>query len=112
MKSPIPFLRKVALIEGTSFLLLLAAMPLKYGMGIPGPVKVIGWAHGVLFVLFCLALLQTFIVAKWSLGRATLIFISSLVPFGPFLVDKRMKSYDEEFRLKRAVQPSVPVSVK
>jgi integral membrane protein len=99
MKNPIPFLRKVALAEAVSFLVLMGvAMPLKYFMDIPVAVKVAGWIHGVLFVTFCGALLQTMIVAKWPVLRSAMIFIAALLPFGPFVVDRRMAIYEAEFR--------------
>ena len=70
MKSPVPLLRRVAIIEGISFLVLLGiAMPLKYFANMPMPVKVVGWAHGVLFLIFCAALLRTKLVARWPLRR-------------------------------------------
>lgn len=98
MKNPIPFLRRVALIEGISFLVLLGvAMPLKYLAGLPMAVKVVGWAHGLLFVAFCWALLQTLMrVSNWSFGRSVVVFISALLPFGPFVLDRRMKQWETE----------------
>lgn len=103
MKSPIPFLRKVGHAEAISFLLLLGiAMPLKYIAGMPMGVKVIGWAHGILFVAFGLALLRAMLVAKWGIGRAAVVFIAALVPFGPFLLDRRMAHWEEEFQERRA----------
>lgn len=103
-QNPIPFLRNIALVEGISFLLLMGvAMPLKYLAGMPLAVKVVGWAHGVLFVLFGFALLWTWITARWSIGRTALIFIAALLPFGPFFVDRRMKSYEEEFLQRQPV---------
>ena len=97
-KNPVPLLRTTALIEGVSFLILLAvAMPLKYLAGLPQAVKIVGWLHGLLFVAFCAALLHTTIVARWPLTRAALVFIASLIPFGPFLIDPRMKSYAAEY---------------
>ena len=97
-KNPVQFLRTAALVEAVSFLVLLGvAMPLKYAAGMPGAVKVVGWAHGVLFVIFCLALAQTFIAARWPLGRAALVFVGALVPFGPMLLDSRMKRYAADF---------------
>ena len=99
MKNPIPFLRKVALAEAVSFLVLMGvAMPLKYFMDIPMAVKVVGWIHGVLFVIFCGALLQTMIVAKWPFLRSLMIFVAALLPFGPFVVDRRMLAYEAEFK--------------
>jgi integral membrane protein len=102
-RNPVHVLRVAALTEAVSFLVLLGvAMPLKYAAGIPGPVKVVGWMHGVLFVAFCLFLAQTFIVARWPLGRAVLVFVGALVPFGPMLLEPRMKRYAAEFRERAA----------
>jgi integral membrane protein len=98
MKNPISFLRQVALVEGVSFLLLLGvAMPLKYLAHLPQAVKWTGWAHGILFVIFGVALLQAMLVAKWSIGRAAMVFIGALLPFGPFVLDRRMKEYEAEY---------------
>lgn len=97
-QNPIPFLRTIALVEGVSFLLLMfIAMPLKYLAGMPLAVTVVGWAHGVLFVIFGAALLWTWIMARWPIGRVALIFIAALLPFGPFIVDRRMRGYEDEF---------------
>jgi integral membrane protein len=99
-RNPIPFLRRIALIEGASFLLLLAvAMPLKYLAGQPLAVTIVGWMHGVLFMVFAIALLRVFLVARWSLPRAALVFVAALLPFGPFLLDRRMLDYAREFEL-------------
>lgn len=83
---------KIAFLEGISYLLLLlVAMPLKYFANIPEGVKYVGWAHGVLFVLFCVYLLKVWIGLKWSFGKALLAFIASLLPFGTFVLDARLK---------------------
>jgi integral membrane protein len=101
--NPIPALRITGLLEAVSFLVLLGvAMPLKYLAGLPTAVKVAGWIHGVLFVLLCAALLRALVVARWPAGRAALVFVAALLPFGPFLLDRRMKQYNEEFRLRFA----------
>lgn len=83
---------RIAFLEGISyFILLLVAMPLKYVAHIPEGVKYVGWAHGVLFVLFCIYLLKVWIGLKWSFGKATIAFIASLLPFGTFVLDARLK---------------------
>lgn len=83
---------KIAFLEGISYLLLLlVAMPLKYLADIPEGVKYIGWAHGVLFVLFCIYLLKVWIGLKWNFGKAFLAFVASLLPFGTFVLDARLK---------------------
>ena len=73
-------------------------MPLKYLAGMPAAVKWVGWIHGVLFIIFCFALLRAMLVARWSVGRAALIFIAALLPFGPFVIDRRLLAYDQEFQ--------------
>jgi integral membrane protein len=110
VKSPIPFLRKLGLIEGTSLLVLMGiAMPLKYFAGQPMAVKITGWIHGILFIAFCVVLLRTMFVAKWPILRGALLFIAALVPFGPFLVDRRMHDYEREFQQR--FRPAAPESV-
>ena len=90
-------LRQLTLIEGVSTLILFfVAMPLKYLAGMPEAVKVAGWAHGVLFVGVMILLMQTMIVARWSLGRGALVFVSALIPFGPFVIDRKMRGYERE----------------
>jgi integral membrane protein len=97
MNRAVHFLRIVGLTEAVSYMLLVGvAMPLKYMAGQPKAVSVIGMIHGVLFVLFCIALALATIVAKWPLSRAALLFVASLVPFGPFVLDKRMKEWEKE----------------
>jgi integral membrane protein len=72
-------------------------MPMKYFAGMPLAVKVVGWIHGVLFIIFSAALVRTMVVARWPLGRGALVFVAALLPFGPFVVDRRMRAYHEEF---------------
>ncbi len=84
--------RWIAIVEGVSYLLLVfVAMPLKYFADQPLPVKYLGWAHGVLFVAFCILLLGAWAERKWSFWKATLAFLSSLVPFGTFIFDREIK---------------------
>ncbi len=95
IKSPVHLLRLLALTEGISFLLLLGlAMPLKYLAGMPQAVKLFGWAHGVLFIALCLVLLKVTLEERWPLTRSAIVFIAALLPFGPFVIDKRLENYE------------------
>jgi integral membrane protein len=90
IKSALGRLRIIAFLEGVSYLVLLGiAMPLKYMAGLPQAVRVVGMAHGVLFVLFVLLLIQVATEKSWSFKKSALSFISSLVPFGTFYADAR-----------------------
>jgi len=93
--TPVGRLRIIAIVEGISFLVLLGiAMPLKYGLGWDYAVRWTGWAHGVLFILFCFALLIAMQTARWPLWKAAVVFIAALVPFGPFVIDHRLRDED------------------
>jgi integral membrane protein len=97
MNRAVHFLRIVALLEAISYMLLVAiAMPLKYIWTQPMAVTVFGSIHGLLFTIFCIALVWATISAKWPLSRAALLFVASLLPFGPFLFDKRMKEWERQ----------------
>lgn len=102
MKNPVPFLRKIALIEAVSYLVLLGiAMPLKYAADMPMAVRIVGSIHGLLFVIFCVSLAQTMWVARWPMGRGALVFVASLIPVATFVIDPKMKGYVEEFQKGR-----------
>lgn len=88
--------RRIALLEGVSYILLMAiAMPIKYGAGILWPVKYLGWAHGVLFVAYCILLLQVAYLFKWNFLKMFLAFIASLLPFGTFVLDAKLLKNQE-----------------
>lgn len=82
--------RHVAMAEGISWLLLLAAMPLKYQFNLPIGVKIMGPIHGALFVLLLLVIFQAWGNKALSFSKAVLVFIASLIPFGPFLIDRKL----------------------
>jgi integral membrane protein len=85
----LPFLRRLAIIEAWSFLVLLGlAMPLKYLAGFPLAVTLVGSAHGLLFTLFCLALALAHFRLAWPWTRTALVFIAAWIPFAPFYVDR------------------------
>jgi len=94
--NPVSFLRRIALAEATSYLILLGiAMPLKYFAKMPMPVRITGWIHGLLFVLFCWALLQVLRRAGWPVSRCALVFALSFIPLVPFFFDRRMKEWEQ-----------------
>lgn len=83
-------LRLSGTIEGISYLLLLGiAMPLKYLADWPWGVKYVGWAHGILFILFVGLAFWYMIKHKQPLLWFIYAFIAALLPFGPFVFERR-----------------------
>lgn len=90
--TPLRLFRLVALLEGLSFVVLVfIAMPLKYLADLPLAVRVVGMAHGILFVLFLLALGHAAMDRGWAAPRVLYAFIASLVPFGTFVFDRSIR---------------------
>lgn len=90
-------LRVVAIIEGISYLVLLGiAMPLKYAADMPEAVRVVGMAHGVLFMIFCAVLAAVWWRHRWAMARAALVFASALVPVATFIMDRWLRRWAAE----------------
>jgi len=86
-------LRYTALLEGISWLVLLfIAMPMKYLGENPLPVKYIGMAHGVLFVLLVFLIVDAIQKKMIEKKFGATLFIASFIPFGTFFTDKRIRN--------------------
>lgn len=97
MIDPLRSLRWTALVEAVSWpVLLFVAMPLKHWWGIPGPVRYIGMAHGVLFMLLIWFLARAHFERQWPVGRLMRIFVASLVPVWPFFLDREVRGWIAE----------------
>jgi integral membrane protein len=99
--TPVGRFRIIAFWEGISFLVLLfVAMPLKYGFGVGEAVRVVGMAHGVLFIGYC----ATLALAAPRLGtrRSVLAFVLSLVPGGTFWLERRLRRDERELERRAA----------
>jgi integral membrane protein len=91
MRVSIKVQRKIGTYEAISYLLLLGvAMPLKYLYGLPLGVQVVGMAHGLLWILYVFLAIAGFVLKQWSVQTAIVLIIASLLPFGPFIADRRL----------------------
>ena len=66
-------------------------MPLKYFAGFPEAVKVVGWAHGLLFVLYLIAVADVTVARRWRFARILGAVVAALIPFGTFVLDARLR---------------------
>lgn len=81
-----------ALAEGVSFLtLLFIAMPMKYFMGMPEVVRVVGSIHGLLFILYVGQLARVHFTQRWSFSFSLYALLASVIPFGTFMWDKQLR---------------------
>jgi integral membrane protein len=87
--------RWVSIAEGISLVVLIfIAMPLKWVFELPAMVTYVGWIHGILFILYMLVLYPTSRKLRWSFQTAMFGVIASILPFGPFLFDRKLKKQE------------------
>lgn len=91
-------LRIISMIEAISYLYLLYhAIYSKRILGIEDAIKIPGMIHGVLFCIFCAALLDAMLAQKWDVSPPfwnkppLWIFAASLFPFAPIWVELWLK---------------------
>jgi integral membrane protein len=76
------YLSILALVEGASLVALVGvAMPLKYYAGLPEAVRVVGMAHGALFLLATATLAWVLSRGHLPASKGASVFAASLIPF-------------------------------
>ncbi|PHS63996.1 MAG: hypothetical protein COB12_09055 [Flavobacterium sp.] len=93
MNLSIKTFRIISTLEAISFLVLLGiAMPLKYIAKIEAGeeiVRVVGMLHGLLFIAYVLGAFIMKEKLKWSIPTLLIVILCSVLPFGPFYVERK-----------------------
>lgn len=98
-QTPVGRVRAVGMVEAVSFLVLVfIAVPMKRIFYMPEGEPVVFWVglvHGILFTAYA-------VVAFWAwrkrhlTGKLLLLAaVASIVPFGPFVIDRRLKAIEQ-----------------
>ncbi|MEM1257575.1 MAG: DUF3817 domain-containing protein [Bacteroidota bacterium] len=92
LNSSVGRLRVLAFLEGASLLILVfVAVPIKYILLNPVPVKWVGQIHGILFILFVFNALKVGVEEHWSFKKTTWkVIVACFVPFGTFYIDRKI----------------------
>lgn len=89
--------RKISIVEGLSFLLLLfVAIPIREIYDLPIAVKIVGWVHGILFLLYIYVIFPTAKKLDWNFAKTFLGLMAAVLPFGPFIFDRNLKKQEKE----------------
>lgn len=85
--------RLIAFIEGISYLLSTG-----YSNAVKIPIRQFSgdeihglWPMGILFILYCLLLLKVWTQYSWKFNKVVFAFIASLIPFGTFYLEAKLK---------------------
>lgn len=101
-------LRAVAALEGLSYVLLVfVAMPLKYGWDMPQPVRILGMAHGALFLAYLVAVLRAARARRWEWLAIAHALSASVVPFGTLSLDAALRDEERSAAGGREGEPDV-----
>ena len=82
--------RWVAIAEAASFLALLVATFVKYNLENETGVRLLGPLHGVLWLVYVGLVFAVRSAARWGLLVTGLVLLASVIPFGGFVVERRM----------------------
>ena len=86
------FFRIIAFLEGVSYVLLLfIATPIKYLSNDPQYVKMLGMPHGVLFILYLVLVIMLKMEHPWFKANYKFALLMSIIPFGTFILDRKLK---------------------
>lgn len=104
-------LRAIAFVEGLSYLLLLlVAMPLKYLADLPLAVRIVGSAHGFLFIWLAWLTWSVMRRRGKSLGFGVRVGVAALIPFGTFFLDRELYEEDQALRRERGAARPEPLT--
>lgn len=90
LRDPVGRVRAVGMVEGVSYLILLVCAVVKRVADMPLGVKIFGPIHGGLFLLLVLVIFQAWGNKALTFRQSVMAFIASLLPFGPFLIDRQL----------------------
>ncbi|KAF2519314.1 DUF3817 domain-containing protein [Flavobacterium salilacus subsp. salilacus] len=86
----IRFFKIIATLEGVSLLVLLfVAMPLKYIWEMPEAVRIVGMAHGLLFIGYIILAIMLKVEESWAWKKFLIICAASVIPFGTFYIESK-----------------------
>jgi integral membrane protein len=84
--------RTVALVEATSFVLLLVATAVKYGLDHEEGVQLLGPIHGVLFLVYVGMAMIVWRQQSWSVVTLLIVLAGAVLPLGGYYVERRYLS--------------------
>lgn len=88
----VPWFYWLGRAETASFVILLGiAMPLKYAAGMPAATAWVGWLHGMLLLVYVIALCSVVRIHGLGYRHAVMGAALALLPFGPVWLEHRWR---------------------
>lgn len=87
---------RVATLEATTYLVLVAAMLIRITLDGPNLSPVLGPIHGFVYVAYVIACFQVRTVLGWSWARTLVAVVAGAIPFGGFVEAKQVRESSEQ----------------
>ncbi len=92
----------MAYIVGTGLIILVfIGIPLQYGVNFPLIEKIVGTAHGFLYIVYLVAALDLARRARFTLLQMAAMIGAGLLPFLAFIIERRVERRVNEVLLER-----------
>ena len=89
--------RVMAYVVGVLLVVLVfVGLPLKYLADRPQVVSVVGFLHGMLYLVYLAAALELAIRRRWAITKVLIVFAAGLVPFLTFYVERWVMRAERE----------------
>lgn len=88
VKGALARFRVLAYIVGVGLLALCFAMVMNYVFDQPRYSAIVGPAHGFLYIVYLVTIVDLALKARWSLKGTVLVMLSGVVPVGSFFAER------------------------
>ncbi|MDQ3786181.1 MAG: DUF3817 domain-containing protein [Actinomycetota bacterium] len=88
VKGALARFRVFAYIVGVGLLALCFAMIMRYVFKEPQYSAIVGPAHGFLYIVYLVTIVDLALKARWSLKGTVLVMLSGVVPIGSFFAER------------------------
>jgi len=92
MDTALRFYRVMSYVVGVALLVLCAAVVVRYGFGRATFEKVVGPAHGLLYIVYLASVANLATKAKLRFWRIVAMVVAGFIPFLAFVVEHRVVS--------------------
>ena len=94
MKTPLDRYRLMAYVVGVGLVILVfVGVPLKYWAHSPGVAKVVGTAHGFLYIVYLITCLELALRYRLGIPRMLALACAGFVPFLSFIVERNTTAH-------------------
>jgi integral membrane protein len=111
LKTPLDRYRLMATVVGVGLVILVfVGVPLKYWAHSPGVAKVVGTAHGFLYIVYLVTCLELALRYRLKIPRMAALIGAGFVPFLAFVAERNTTRYVRSLNDAKTAAADIPAS--